>query len=55
MIPLILKSQPHIIKGKKLDCKLAIPKDKIDKCLSLNKSNNKIRINNFYSKKNIKN
>ena len=55
MIPLILKSQPHIIKGKKLDCKLAIPKDQIDNCLSLNKSTNNIRINPFSSDKNLKN
>lgn len=27
----ILKNQPHIIKGKRMECKLAIPKDMINK------------------------
>ena len=44
----LLKSQPHIIKGKKLDCKLAIPKEKIENILSQNK-NKKPKRNNSLS------
>ena len=43
MVNKILKTQPHYINGKKIDCKIAIPKDKLNNSNEnlLNKKSNK--------------
>ena len=43
MVNEILKTQPHFINGKKIDCKIAIPKDKLNNSNEnlLNKKSNK--------------
>ena len=42
MIPELLKNK-HIIKGKNVDCKLAIPKEKIDNISTSKKNKKKIK------------
>ena len=54
MISEILKSQPHIIKGKKLDCKLAIPKEQIDNFSSENSQKTFKRNKSISSDKKLK-